>query len=187
VHGTRTPKSDRPLRLALAAPRALALLGARAQHGQLGLPHVPRERDAAGARHLPACASGSPQVGVVPNPPRRVGERLVRAPQLEEELRGLGAPRRRAHVRVVPQRQPPVRALDLLRAHVLRGRVLLQGQHRVVVPPCAARSPSGRRRRRRCRRPCCHVAAAALPARNAGGVVNRGSASRDGDGAGAHG
>jgi len=175
-------QSNRPLRL--AAPRSLPLLGARAQHAQLGLPHAPRARNAGpGPRHLPAVCR--PQAGVVPNPPRRVGERLVGAPQLEEVLRGLGAPRRRAHVGVVPQRQPPVRALDLLRAHV---RPVLQGQHLVVVPPHALGlgTPS---RRRRCRRHCCHVAtAAALPAKDGGGA-NRGtgSASHEGDGAGAHG
>uniref|UniRef100_A0A8R7QE83 Uncharacterized protein n=1 Tax=Triticum urartu TaxID=4572 RepID=A0A8R7QE83_TRIUA len=147
---------------AAAAPAAiLPPFGPRPQHGQLRLPHVPREPICRRPRRRPA----RPELSVVLHPRGRVGQRLVGALELDEELRGLGPARWRAHVRVVLQRQPAVRALDLLRAHVRR---VLQGQHLVVV--ASARRADTRARGRRRLHPA--VAVSAPPAK-AGAEASR--------------
>jgi hypothetical protein len=69
----------------------LPALGAREQHAELRLPHVPSELSTRHPRRLPI-RPPPPQLGVVPQPLRRVRERLVGAAQLQEELRGLGPP-----------------------------------------------------------------------------------------------
>uniref|UniRef100_A0A8R7QCG2 Uncharacterized protein n=1 Tax=Triticum urartu TaxID=4572 RepID=A0A8R7QCG2_TRIUA len=127
---------------AAAVPaRLLPPLGPRPQHAQLRLPHVPREP----IRRRPRLSPARPQLSVVPHPRSRVGQRLVGAAELDEELRGLGPARRRAHVGVVLQRQPPVRALDLLLAHARR---VLQRQHLVVVRGPARRAADASARSR---------------------------------------